>query len=174
MCFSWYKQPFWIYLLTTALGCRSCWPSPDGLCSCLLGHLVPPLSSLFFVVAVWFLKVKWDWLPLPVLHLYFTHGRICFSVWILFHWPFSSQTSPPSKTPSFSTCVVINFSFLLHLPFIPPSIYLSVTNRQAVRTWVVPHPSPPSNSHTRRVTLVNAQISLGFIWLSNGFKPLVS
>lgn len=93
-----------------------------------------PLSSPFkqFVCCFWLvcLKVEWDWLPLPVLHLYFTHGRICFSVWILFHSPFSSQISPPSKIPFFSTCVVINFSFLLHLPFIPPSIHLSVCHKQ--------------------------------------------
>lgn len=168
----------WIYLLTSVLGLQSCWPRPDGFCSCLPGHLAPSLSSLgvLLLVGVFFLfegkmrfvtfayaaSVLYSWKDLfQCLNSFFTH-------------PSLPKHLPCQKYPS-SPMWLSTTLFLLPLPFAPLSICQSVTSSQIVKRQAVPHPSPPpSNSPARRITSVSAQINLGFIWLSNGFKALVS
>lgn len=147
--------------------------TPKLLGLCLQGHLGPTLSSLYELIIYLFtpLNVKWDLLSLPVLPLYFIHGRIGFRDWRVFHWPIASQTSPSLRIPFFPTCAAIKF--FSHASAFHSSVHLPFCHRQIVRTQAVTHPTH-SNSSARRITSVSTQINLGFICLSNGFRALVS
>lgn len=145
-----------------------------------------PLSSSLKQFGVWFCSVGF----FLNFFIFLFEGKMIFVTFACTASVFYSWNDLFQCPNAFSLTILFpNISLIKNNPASPPmwlSTYFfsclclpllcqSVTNSSIVRTQAIPHPSPPpSNSSARRITSVSSQISLGFIWLSNGFKALVS